>query len=247
MTVSLGAVPTAALFVTCVADQLFPATAEATVRVLESAGVHVDFPAAQTCCGQPALTAGEPAAAARLVHHFLDVFGECEAIVAPSGSCAAMVHHWYERLVPERASDARAVAAKTFELSQYLVEVLNVRDVGARLDGTTVTVHDACHALRNLGVGNAPRELLRAAGATIFEMVEADTCCGFGGVFATSYPEVSTHLADAKLDHAADTGGSVIVTTDLACAVHLDGRGARRRDRVRTVHLADLLASGLAP
>src|SRR5262249_52929366 len=132
-----------------------------------------------------------------------------------------------------------------YELSQYLVDVLGLRGVAARLDGTTVTVHDACHALRNLGVDDAPRELLRAAGATIVEMVEPDTCCGFGGVFATSYPEVSTHLADAKLAHAGETGASVIVTTDLACAMHLDGRRRRRNAGVRTVHLADLLASGL--
>jgi L-lactate dehydrogenase complex protein LldE len=240
-------VPRVALFVTCLADQVFPDTAVAAVRVLEAAGVTVDFPEAQTCCGQPALAAGEPEAAAKLAHHWLDVFGPAgayDAIVAPSGSCASMVHHWYSRLVPERAGEADALAHRTYELAQYLVDELGVADVGARLT-TTATVHDACHGLRNLGVGEAPRTLLRAAGADVVEMPEAQTCCGFGGVFAAQHGELSGPLADDKLRHAAGTDAQWLVSGDAACLMHLEGRRRRTGVGPRPVHVADLLASGL--
>jgi len=239
-------VPTVALFVTCVADQCFPDTAMATVRVLEAAGAHVVFPSQQTCCGQPAITAGEPEAATRLARHHLDVFAGYDAIVAPSGSCAAMVRHHYGKLLPDRRAEVDALAARTFELTQYLGDVLGVDDIGARLDGKTVTVHDACHGLRNLGLGSSLRALLTAAGASIVEMTEPDTCCGFGGVFALTYPEVSTQLADAKLAHGTETGADYLVSTDLACLMHLDGRRERASAGGPTpVHVADLLASGL--
>ncbi|HEV7525151.1 MAG TPA: (Fe-S)-binding protein [Acidimicrobiia bacterium] len=240
--------PKVALFVTCVADQVFPDTAEATVRVLEAAGAQVVFPALQTCCGQPALTAGEPDAAARLARHHLDVFaaGDFDAVVTPSGSCGAMVCHHYPDLLPDRRAEAEALAARTFELTQYVVDVLGVDDIGARLDAT-VTVHDACHGLRNLGLGGQARRLLEAAGATLVEMTEADTCCGFGGVFSFGFPEVSTRLADAKIGHAATTAAQYLVSGDLACLMHIDGR--RRKvgpaSAPRPIHIADLLASGL--
>jgi L-lactate dehydrogenase complex protein LldE len=243
--------PKVALFVTCVADQLFPDTAQATVRVLEAAGARVVFPSLQTCCGQPALTAGEPEAAARLARHHLDVFGRFEAgdfdaIVTPSGSCAAMVCHHYPTLLTERRAEADALAARTFELTQYLVDVLGVDDIGARLD-TTVTVHDACHGLRNLGLRDTARRLVARTGATLIEMTEPDTCCGFGGVFSVGFPEVSTRLADTKLGHASATTARYMVSTDLACLMHLDGR--RRKAGLTAapepIHVADLLASGL--
>ena len=211
--------PKVALFVTCVADQVFPDTAESTVRVLEAAGAEVVFPPLQTCCGQPALTAGEPEAAQRLARHHLDVFDstEFDAIVTPSGSCAAMVCHHYPDLVADRRTDADASAARTFELTQYVVDVLGVDDIGARLD-SIVTVHDACHGLRNLGLGRQMRTLLAATGATLVEMTEPDTCCGFGGVFSFGFPEVSTRLADAKIGHAATTPADYMVSGDLACS-----------------------------
>jgi L-lactate dehydrogenase complex protein LldE len=236
---------TVALFVTCVADQLFPDAAMSTVRVLEAAGVEVVFPEAQTCCGQPAFTAGEPAAAARLVRHHIDVFAPFDAVVAPSGSCAAMVRHHFAELVPERLAEVDALAARTFELTEYLVDELGIDDVGARID-TTVTVHDACHGLRTLGIVEPPRRLLERAGATIVEMTEADTCCGFGGVFALGYPEVSTRLADAKLGHARETRAEWLASTDLACLMHLDGRRKRTGGGPKPVHVAELLASGLS-
>jgi L-lactate dehydrogenase complex protein LldE len=237
-------VPKAALFVTCVADQLFPDTGVAAVRLLEAAGVDVVFPEAQTCCGQPAVSAGEPEAAARLARHWIDTFAPYDAVVAPSGSCAAVVHHWYARLLPERRDEAEALASRTYELTQYLVDVLHVEDVGARLSAS-VTVHDACHGLRNLGVHDAPRRLLRAAGATIVEMPEAQTCCGFGGVFATVHGEIAGPLADDKLAHAATTDAQWLVSGDAACLMHLEGRRRRTNVGPEPIHVADLLARGL--
>jgi len=240
--------PKVALFVTCVADQVFPETAVATVRVLEAAGVEVVFPAAQTCCGQPALTAGEPDAATRLARHHLDVFdsSEFDAIVAPSGSCTAMVCHHYPEMLAAGRDRAVSVAARTYELTQYLVDVLGVVDIGARLDAV-VTVHDACHGLRNLRLGSQTRRLLEAAGATVVEMSEADTCCGFGGVFSFGFPEVSTRLADAKLGHATTTKARYLVSGDLACLMHLAGRRTRVGPPTapQPIHIAELLASGL--
>jgi L-lactate dehydrogenase complex protein LldE len=230
-----------ALFVTCVADQLYPDTAEATVRVLAAAGVDVEFPEAQTCCGQPAFTAGEPAAASRLARHHIDVFAGYDAVVAPSGSCAAMVCTHYRELLPADATAVDDLASRTYELTEYLTRVLKVDDIGARLDAT-VTMHDACHGLRGLRIADGPRRLLTRAGATVVEMTESDTCCGFGGVFSRQYPEVANKLAATKLDHARTTKADYLVSTDLACLMHL---GNGRPPQPKLVHIADLLASGL--
>ena len=236
--------PTAALFVTCVLDQLDPDAAVGAVRLLEASGVTVEFPHAQTCCGQPAITAGEPEAAARLARHLLDVFEGCDAVVTPSGSCAGTVHHWYERLLPHDTERVRRLAARTFELTGYLVDVLGDEPLGSRLD-TTVTVLDSCHGLRHLGVRDAPRRLLTDAGATIVELSDPETCCGFGGVFAVAHPAVSTALADDKLLDAASTEAEWITGCDAACLLHLEGRRRRTGIGPKPVHIATLLASGL--
>ncbi len=236
--------PRVALFVTCVVDQVFPEVGKAAVALLEAAGVDVEFPPAQTCCGQPALSAGEPAAAARLARHFLDTFEPFDAIVAPSGSCIAMLQHWYSRLPGVDAARAERVAAKAYELSQYLVDVLGRPDLGARLAGT-VTVHDSCHGLRTLGIRDSARVLLETAGARIVEMAEPETCCGFGGVFALTHPEISTPLADRKLLDAASTRADHVVAGDVACLAHLAGRRRRTHVGCEPVHFAVLLAGGL--
>ena len=239
------AVPPVALFVTCVIDLVTPDTGFAAARLLEAAGCEVAFPTAQTCCGQPAVSAGEPEAAARLARHFVRVFEPYEAVVAPSGSCAAMVRHWYPQLLEGSwRARAEAVAERTYELSQYLVDVLGRTDLGVHLDAT-VTVHDACHMLRTLGVRDAPRALLDAAGVTVVEMVECETCCGFGGTFGVGHGVLSGALADDKLGHAAATGASRLVACDQACLLHLDGRRRRGTVGPEPTHLADLLASGL--
>jgi len=237
--------PEVALFATCVADQLFPDTAVAAVRLLEAAGCDVTFPASQTCCGQPAINSGEPEAAVPLARHFVEVFEPFDAVVAPSGSCAATIRHWYDRVLDAAwASRARAVASKTFELAQYLVDVLGRDDLGARVDAR-VTYHDACHGLRNLGVHAQPRRLLAAAGATIVEMTEPETCCGFGGTFAVKHAEISGPLADAKLRHAAITAADYLVSGDAACLMHLEGRRRRTQVGPTPIHFAELLARGL--
>jgi L-lactate dehydrogenase complex protein LldE len=239
------AAPRVALFVTCMVDQVVPETGIAAVKLLEAAGCEVVFPEAQSCCGQPALSAGEPEAAARLARHFVDVFEPFDAVVAPSGSCAAMVRHWYDRLLDGAdRTRARAVAAKTYELGEYIVDVLGRIDLGARVNAT-VTVHDACHGLRNLGVKDAPRRLLEHAGARIVEMTEPETCCGFGGTFAVKHGEVAGALADDKLAHAGTTDADYLVSGDSACLAHLEGRRRRTARGPRPVHYAQVLADGL--
>jgi L-lactate dehydrogenase complex protein LldE len=239
-------VPEVALFVTCLVDSFAPQAGVAAVKVLEAAGCEVAFPEAQSCCGQPALNTGEPEAAAVLARHFVEVFEPYEAVVSPSGSCAAMVHHWYGRLLPgEWGKRAEAVAERTYELSQYLVEVLGRPDVGARLDDR-VTVHDACHMLRFLGVKAAPRRMLEAAGAELVEMADPETCCGFGGTFSVKHGEISAPLAEDKLAQAAATGARWLVACDSGCLLHLAGRRSRTGTGPEPVHLAELLARSLS-
>lgn len=235
----------AALFVTCLVDNLAPRTGVASVELLEAAGWSVSFPPAQTCCGQPAVNTGEPDAAARLARHFVEVFEPFDAVVSPSGSCVAMVRHWYPQLLDGAwLGRAEAVAERTYELSDFLVDVAGVVDVGARLD-TTVTVHDACHGLRILGTKSAPRRLLEAAGATIVEMADAELCCGFGGTFSEKHPEMSGPMADGKLDRAAATDAEYLVAGDTGCLLHLAGRRRRSGVGPEPVHFAELLASSL--
>ena len=241
--------PDVALFVTCLVDQLAPQAGMAAVRLLEAAGCRVSFPDAQSCCGQPALNTGEPEAAAVLARRFLDVFDPFDAVVSPSGSCVAMVHHWYPRLLAGdgggRQERVERLAARTWELSAYIADVLGAPDVGARLDGATATVHDACHGLRVLGLKQAPRRLLAAAGADVLEMAEPETCCGFGGTFAAKHGEISAPLADDKLAQAAATGARWLVACDSGCLLHLEGRRRRTGCGPEPVHLAELLAGGL--
>jgi L-lactate dehydrogenase complex protein LldE len=234
-----------ALFVTCLVDQLAPRAGMAAVRLLEAAGDTVVFPEAQSCCGQPALNTGEPEAAAVLARHFVEVFEPYPAIVSPSGSCVAMVHHWYPRILEGPWRDrAEAVLARTYELTGYLADVLGRTDLGARVDGP-VTVHDACHGLRVLGLKRSSRRLLEAAGATVVEMADPETCCGFGGTFAAKHGEISAPLADDKLAQAEATGARYLVACDSGCLLHLAGRRRRTGQGPEPLHVAELLARGL--
>ena len=233
-----------ALFATCLVDNLAPGVGVAAVRLLEAAGCTVEFPTAQSCCGQPAVNSGEPEAAATLAAHFVDVFGEYDAVVSPSGSCAAMVHHWYPKLEVADRARVTEVVGRTRELSSYLVDVLGVVELGAAVPGS-VTVHDACHGLRVLGLKSAPRRLLEAAGAEIVEMAEPELCCGFGGTFAEKHPEISGPLADDKLAGAAATEADWLVAGDSGCLMHLEGRRRRSGVGPPAIHYAELLARGL--
>jgi L-lactate dehydrogenase complex protein LldE len=233
------------LFVTCLVDQVAPDTGRSTLRLLEAAGCTVEFPERQTCCGQPGFNAGFPEDARRLARHFTDVFEGYEAIVAPSGSCAAMVRRYYPTLFAGAERErVEAVSAKTYELTQFLVDVLGRPDLGIRVD-TTVAYHASCHLLRELGVRDAPRQLLDDAGVTVVEMGDAERCCGFGGSFSVSHPEISVPMADEKLDQALASGAGRLAACDTGCLVQLATRARRRGVDLEVRHVADVLAEGL--
>jgi L-lactate dehydrogenase complex protein LldE len=239
-----------ALFVTCLVDQLAPEAGVAAVRLLEAAGCRVAFPGAQSCCGQPALNTGEPEAAAVLARHFIEVFEPYEAVVTPSGSCAAMVHHWHSRILDgDWVARAEAVAHRTYELTSFLADRLGATEQIARAApleaGVTVTMHDACHGLRVLGLKSSGRRLLEAAGATVVEMAEPEQCCGFGGTFAAKHGEISAPMADDKLAQAEATGARYLVACDSGCLLHLAGRRRRTGQGPEPVHVAELLARAL--
>lgn len=242
-----------ALFVTCLGDVLFPGVGRATVTVLERLGHQVVFPQAQTCCGQMHTNTGYQRDAVGLVRHHVEVFERaladgCEAVVAPSGSCAGSVRHQHAAIA-RRAGDealavrAEAVAARTFELSQLLVDVLGVTDVGASYPHR-VTYHPTCHSLRLLGVGEAPLLLLRAVrGIDLVELPAADVCCGFGGTFSVKNAETSTAMLADKMSAVLTTRAEVVTAGDSSCLMHIGGGLSRLKTGVRPVHLAEILAS----
>uniref|UniRef100_A0A5Q5BQH1 Cysteine-rich domain-containing protein n=3 Tax=unclassified Mycobacterium TaxID=2642494 RepID=A0A5Q5BQH1_MYCSS len=239
-----------ALFATCLADAMFPQAAVATVRLLERLGHEVVFPEKQTCCGQMHVNTGYLDEATALVRHHVDVFEQagCEAVVAPSGSCVGSVRHQHA-MVARRAGDERlaaraeAVAARTYELSELLVDVLGVRDVGAYYPHR-VTYHPTCHSLRMLRVGEKPLELLRhVRGLTLVELPDAESCCGFGGTFALKNADTSTAMLADKMAHVIDSGAEICSAGDSSCLMHIGGGLSRIRSGVRTVHLAEILAS----
>ena len=236
------------LFVTCLADGLFPDVGRATVAVLERLGHQVEFPAAQSCCGQMHVNTGYQRAAMPLVERFADAFADCDVVVAPSGSCVGSVRHQHGLLARRFGSgDLRArveaVAAKTYELSELLVDVLGVTDVGAYFPHT-VTYHPTCHSLRMLRVGDKPTLLLRAvAGLRLVELPDAEQCCGFGGTFAVKNADTSTAMLGDKMRHVLDTGAEVCSAGDSSCLMHIGGGLSRLRAGTQTVHLAQILAS----
>jgi L-lactate dehydrogenase complex protein LldE len=236
-----------ALLVTCLVDHIGPEVGMATVAVLERAGCEVVFDEAQTCCGQPAYNSGHRDHARRCAESYIESFERtgCTAAVTPSGSCAAMVHHFPRLFVddPEWGARAEAMAHATHELSAFLVDVLGKVDVGARFPGR-VTWHDACHGLRELGIRDQPRQLLRAVkDLELVELGDADSCCGFGGTFAVKYPEVSVSITDRKCARIAATGADVVVSGDLSCLMQMEGRLSRSGSSTRVKHLAEILAS----
>jgi L-lactate dehydrogenase complex protein LldE len=237
-----------ALFVTCLVDGMFPSVGKSTVELLERLGVQVDVPMAQTCCGQMHTNTGYGALALPMVRRYADVFEQYDAIVTPSGSCAGSVRHQHAGLA-ERAGDeglaarARAVAAKTYELSEFLVDVLHVVDVGATYPHR-VTYHPTCHSLRLLRVGERPLQLLRhVRELELVELPDAESCCGFGGTFALKNADVSGAMLTDKIGNVAATGASVCTAGDASCLMHIGGGLARLHTDVRTVHLAEILAS----
>jgi L-lactate dehydrogenase complex protein LldE len=234
------------LFATCLVDQFFPDVALATVRVLERLGLTVEVPSDLTCCGQPAFNGGFRRQATAMARRTVDALSTSDApVVVPSGSCADMVVHKYPELFadnPEYLAKARAVASRTYELSQFLVDVLGVTSVGADAR-QVVTYHASCHTLRGLGVREQPLRLLDAVhGLRRVELPQAETCCGFGGLFSVKMPDISGAMLRRKLDSIEASGAAVVVGTDVSCLMHIGG-GLRRRGRAVTVkHLAEILA-----
>jgi len=237
-----------ALFATCLADTLFPDVARATVTVLERLGHWVEFPASQTCCGQMHLNTGYQREALPLIRRYVSTFEGYEVIVAPSGSCVGSIAHQHalvaRRLGDEGLADrAEAVAARTHELSQLLTDVLAVEDVGAYYPHR-VAYHPTCHSLRLLQVRDRPLRLLqRVRGIDLVALPGADECCGFGGTFAVKNPDVSTAMLADKMRNLLATGAEVCTAGDSSCLMHIGGGLSRLRAGVRTVHLAEILAS----
>ena len=235
------------LFITCLVDQFWPAVGAGAVGVLRRAGCEVVFDERQTCCGQPAFNTGYRADARRLARRFIEVFedGGADYVVSPSGSCTAMAHHFHELFADDERwrRRAEALAARTYEFGAFLVNVLNVEDVGASFNGR-VTWHDACHGLRDLGLREEPRRLLRKVrGAEFVELPNADACCGFGGTFSVKYPEISVAILDNKIEAIEKAGVRAVVSGDASCLMQISGRLTRNNSAVRTMHLAELLAS----
>ncbi|MEU6242054.1 (Fe-S)-binding protein [Streptomyces sp. NPDC047024] len=241
-----------ALFLTCVNDTLYPDTGRAVVRLLARLGVDVDFPMTQTCCGQAHYNTGYRHETEPLARHYAEVFGEYDAIVTPSGSCAAMVRELYPRLGERASAEGRGdgltatlapVIPKTYELTEFLVDVLGVTDVGAWYPHT-VTYHPTCHGLRSLGLGDRPRRLLQAVkGLELIELPGADECCGFGGTFSVKNADVSAAMGADKVRKAESTGAEVLCAADNSCLMHLGGTLSRSGSDLRPVHLAEILAS----
>ncbi|UQX04018.1 (Fe-S)-binding protein [Streptomyces sp. RerS4] len=241
-----------ALFVTCVNDALYPATGVAVVRLLERLGVEVDFPAAQSCCGQPQYNTGYRRESEPLLLRTADAFAGYDHVVTPSGSCAAMIREHYPRIGRKAAEEgrgtlweerARELVPRVYELTEFLVDVLGVTDVGAYFPHA-VTYHPSCHGLRALGLGERPRRLLAAVrGLELIELPGAEECCGFGGTFALKNPDVSTAMGTDKLRNALGTGARFLCGADNSCLTHLDGLLRRAGTPLRTLHLAEILAS----
>ncbi|MGW1895058.1 (Fe-S)-binding protein [Streptomyces sp. NPDC002004] len=241
-----------ALFLTCVNDTLYPDTGRAVVKLLTRLGVEVDFPMAQTCCGQVHYNTGYRHRTEPLARHFSDVFAGYEAIVTPSGSCAAMVRELYPRLGERARTDGRGgglaaalapVTDRVYELTEFLVDVLGVTDVGAYYPHT-VTYHPTCHGLRVLGLGDRPRRLLEAVeGLELVELPGAEECCGFGGTFAVKNADVSAAMGSDKVRAAESTGARVLCAADNSCLMHIGGIMSRLEVDMRPVHVAEILAS----
>jgi L-lactate dehydrogenase complex protein LldE len=243
-----NAVVTAALFVTCLVDGLVPQVGQATVRVLERLGVRVEMPWAQTCCGQLHVNSGYPRKAIPLVRNHVAAFEGYDAIVVPSGSCTAAIRHQHAdvaRLAGDAAlaGAAEAIAARTWELSEYLTDVLGVTDVGAYFPHR-VTYHPTCHSLRLLRVGQRPLALLRAVGGIdLVELPGAEQCCGFGGTFALKNPAVSGAMLADKIAAVQQTGATFAAAADASCLLHIGGGLTRLRTGIGTRHLAEILAA----
>jgi len=234
-----------ALFVTCLVDLYRPSVGFAALTLLERAGCQVEVPNTQTCCGQPAYNSGDRATAQDLARRVVDAFLGYDHVVAPSGSCAGMIAHHYPGLFdddPEYRGRAEALAAKTHELVSFLTDVLGVESVDAAYEGS-VTYHDSCSGLRELGVHAQPRKLLGSVrGLTLTELPDAEVCCGFGGTFCVKYPDISVRMVTDKVKRVQETGAGTLLAGDMGCLLNMAGRLKREGAPVRVRHVAEVLA-----
>ena len=238
---------TVTLFIQCLVDGIYPEVGEAVVGIFRKLGVNLTCPTRQTCCGQPAFNSGYQGEARVAAKRFIEIFESAEAIVCPSGSCVTMVRHHYPQLFADDAAwlqRAQDVAAKTFELTEYLVDILGVvDDLGAHYTGV-ITYHDSCHLLRNLRIKEQPRSLLRKiSGAEFVEMNDSDRCCGFGGSFSFKYADISAAMAEDKVSNIIASGADTVVGCDMGCLMNIQGMLSRKGSSIRAIHIAQLLAS----
>ncbi|HWU00978.1 MAG TPA: (Fe-S)-binding protein [Terriglobales bacterium] len=237
--------PRVALFVTCLVDLFRPAVGFASIKLLEDAGCDVEVPSVQTCCGQPAYNSGDSDDAADIARQVIDAFEGYDYVVAPSGSCGGMISKHYPDLLAadkDYADRARKLAARTFELTQFLVDVRKLDKVAARLDGS-VTYHDSCSSLREMGVKAQPRKLLASVDGLAFkELPDGVSCCGFGGTFCVKYPEISNRMVEEKTGNIVKTGAGLLLAGDLGCLLNMAGKLKRQGSAVQARHVAEVLA-----
>jgi len=234
------------LFIPCFVDQLYPQTAFNMMKVLEKTGCEVDYNTNQTCCGQPAFNAGFWDEARVVCSKFLKDFDNADYIVAPSASCVGFIRNYYDKILENSAQykQVKDIRKRIYEFSEFLTDVLKVENVGAVLN-IKATYHDSCAALRECKIKEGPRKLLsNVAGLELVEMSDVETCCGFGGTFAVKFDGISVGMADQKATHALATKAEYIISTDLSCLMHLDGYIKGKNFPLKTMHLADVLASG---
>ena len=234
------------LFIPCFIDQLYPETAFNMVKVLEKATCEVEYNTNQTCCGQPAFNAGFWDQARDVAAKFLKDFDNADYIVAPSASCVGFVRNYYSKLFEDSAlhNKVKDVGSRIFEFTSFLTDVLRIENYGAELNAKA-TYHDSCAALRECKIKEGPRKLLsKVKGLELVEMVDNETCCGFGGTFAVKFEAISIAMADQKVKHALDSGAEYIISTDSSCLLHLDGYIKKNEFPLKTMHIADVLASG---
>lgn len=227
-------------------DQLFPDTAFNTIKVLEKAGCKVTYNPEQTCCGQPAFNAGYWGEAREVCNKFITDFSEAEYVVMPSASCTGFIRNYYSKIYDNASNqkDIRFLQGKVYELSEFLIQVLHIENIGAELN-TRATYHDSCAGLRECKLNDIPKRLLsHVKGLEMLELKDNETCCGFGGSFAVKFDAISAAMGDQKIQHVIDSGAETLISTDLSCLMHLDGVIKKQNLPIRVMHLADVLASG---
>lgn len=230
-----------ALFIPCYIDQFYPEVGVATVKILKKFGIKFDYPLEQTCCGQPAFNTGYWKEAKSLAIKFVKIFSNFDYIVSPSGSCTSMIKIFYPELLNE--DELKNIMQKTFELTEFLVKIMKIDSTGAEFDHK-VTYHDSCHALRELGIKEEPRILLRnVKKLKLIEMENSEDCCGFGGTFSIKFPEISIDMAKYKLNYALNSGAEFITSTDQSCLMHIDGYARKNKINIKTIHIAQILAN----